>query len=123
MPLKELSLNNTAVTNIDPLKHLPLMLLDLGNTDIVDLSALRSLPLVKLGLADCSHLSDLSPLEEIKTLEELSLPPGAKDIGFLRELPNLKRLSFSEDEKKRGRPDKTAEEFWAEYDAGLANPQ
>jgi hypothetical protein len=67
---------------------------------------------------DCKELTDLSPLADCKTLTALTLPPNAKDLGFLRVLPALERIGYKEDANSGYRPDKTAAEFWLEYDAG-----
>ena len=85
-------------------------------TPVADLSPLRGLRLTSLRLHGCEQLTDLSPLADCKELNHLTLPPNAKDIEFLRTLPNLARLSFAEDKKDASIPDKTAAEFWKEYD-------
>jgi Leucine-rich repeat (LRR) protein len=64
----------------------------------------------------CSQLSDLSPLAEAKALKSLTLPPNAKDFEFLRAFPHLERLGFAETNSLPRNPDKTAAEFWKEYD-------
>jgi hypothetical protein len=84
---------------------------------VSDVEPLRGMPLTSLKLHRCEELSDLSPLAECKDLKLLTLPPNAQDIEFLRTLPKLERISFSVDPNNGYRPDKTAEEFWKEYDA------
>lgn len=66
--------------------------------------------------AEFPGVTDLSPLADSKTLTDLTLPPNAKDIEFLRTFPKLERLGFSWD-PKTFLPDKTAAEFWKEWDA------
>ena len=44
-------------------------------------------------------------------------PTNAQDVEFLRAFPKLERLSFNPDPKMSYLPDKTAAEFWKEYDA------
>ena len=117
MPLTALNLDNTQVSDLSPLKGMPLKTLSLRGTRVTDLSPLRGMNLTSLLLINCRKLTDLSPLAECRELTTLTLPPNAKGIEFLRTLPNIERLSFQETPKKTERPDKTAAEFWKEYDA------
>ena len=39
-----------------------------------------------------------------------------KDVEFFRDFPILERIGFKEDKSSGHRPDKTATEFWNEYD-------
>jgi serine/threonine protein kinase/Leucine-rich repeat (LRR) protein len=117
MPLKKLHLYKTRVTDLSPLQGMPLVYLNLVGTNVTDLSAVRGMPLSQLSLNYCNELSDLSPLANIMTLKEIVLPPNAKNFQFLRDFPKLERLSYTEDPSKWWRPDKTAAEFWKEYDA------
>ncbi|MBI3409662.1 MAG: protein kinase [Planctomycetes bacterium] len=117
MALKSLLLYKTKVTDLSPLQGMPLTGLNLVATKVSDLSALRELPLTYLRLNQCTEITDLSPLADIKTLTNLTLPPGAKDFEFLRAFPKLERLSYEEDPSNSYRPDKTAAEFWQEHDA------
>ncbi len=116
MPLRKLGIYGTQVTDLTPLKGMRLEYLNLVGTKVTDLSALHGMPLTTLQLDHCTELTDLLPLADAKDLTALSLPPNAKDIEFLRTLPKLQRLSFSEDASHDYRPDKTAAEFWAGYD-------
>jgi hypothetical protein len=116
--ISTLNLSNTAVTDLTPLAGLPLAQLSLRGTRVTDLSALRGLPLTGLYLINCRALTDLSPLAECAGLTSLTLPPGAKEIEFLRALPKLERISFHETPKEPTRPAQTAAQFWEEYDAG-----
>ena len=116
MTLKRLSLYNTKVSDLSPLQGMPLDRLHLSGTKVTDLSVLRGMPLTLLRLHDCTEASDLSPLVGNTTLKQVTLPPNAKNFEFLRNLPNLERLGFTEDSKTR-LPDKTAAEFWQEFDA------
>ena len=116
MPLEVLHISGTQVTDLTPLAGLPLRELNLNFTPVTDLAPLRDLPLSRLNLTNCKQVIDLSPLADCQELTALVLPPNAVDIEFLRTLPKLERLSFEADSKKNYRPDKTAAEFWAEYD-------
>ena len=115
--LKKLALFNTKISDLSPLEGMQLDYLNLTATRVADLSLLRGMPLVLLRLNDCPELSDLSPLENATMLTQLSLPPNATNFEFLRAFQKLERLSFKGDPSNSYRPDKTAAEFWQEYDA------
>jgi Leucine-rich repeat (LRR) protein len=117
MPLKKLGLYNTKVTDLSPLQGMQLKYLNLIGTAVADLTPLRGMPLESMRLNNCLNVVDLSPLAGATTLTEMTLPPNAKDFDFLRSFPNLERLSFKEDPSNLYLPDKTAAEFWKEYDA------
>lgn len=114
MALIALGIPKTMVTDLSPLAGMPLEYLDLIGTSVTDISIVRGMPLTKVRLRRCDQITDLSPLAEAKELISLSLPPNPKDIKFLRDLPKLERLSFME---VTATPDKTAAEFWKDYDA------
>ena len=90
--------------------------LNLSGTKVADLSVLRGQPFFHIRLHQCPNIVDLSPLKSCTTLVRLTLPPQAKDFEFLRTLPKLELLSFTEDLKTQF-PDRTAAKFWEEYDA------
>ncbi len=75
------------------------------------------MPLTSVSLGTCSQLTDVSPLADMKELRQLILPPNAKNFEFLRRLPKLGYLSYAESVKTPTLPDKTAAQFWKEYDA------
>ncbi len=118
MPLKNLAIPNTKVTALQPLKDMPLEILTLNTTEVTDISVLHGMPLRTLKLNNCSKLIDLTPLAAARELTELGLPPNAKGIEFLQGFPKLERLSYAVDANNDWHPDKTAPEFWGEYDAG-----
>jgi serine/threonine protein kinase/Leucine-rich repeat (LRR) protein len=115
MPLKSLKIFYTKVSDLRPLAGTALEILHIGGTKVADISVVRGMPLTNLWLHGCTELTDLSPLREMKTLNTLTLPPNAKDFEFLRALPNLRRLTFTETNSTD--PSQTAEEFWKDYDA------
>ena len=121
-PVSKLDLSSTAVTDLKPLAKLPLQQLRLNSTTVTNLAPLRGMPLTMLGLAGCTKITDLSPLVDCRKLTALTLPPNAKDIEFLRNLSQLKRLSYEPDPIDSYRPDKTTAEFWKEYDAKKKGP-
>lgn len=118
MPLRDFSASYTAVSDLSPLAGMSLEHLrvwDCGNR-LADISALRGMTSLKrANFAGARNLRDLHPLEGCANLEELTLPPLARDIEFLRQLPKLKRLSHQKS-RTSWSPDSTAEEFW-KYDA------
>jgi hypothetical protein len=117
MPLRELRLFRSKVIDLGPLAGMPLRSLHLSGTGVTDLSPLRGMPLSWLKLDGCAALTDLSPLGDCKALTNLTLPPNAKELDFLRRgFPRLERLGFKDDAKRNYRPDRTAAEFWAEFD-------
>jgi hypothetical protein len=68
-------------------------------------------------------LIDIRPLADCRELERIVLPPKAKDIEFLRQLPKLKFISYRS-ETRIGVWDfrTTAEQFWEEYDRKKQQP-
>jgi len=95
---------------------MPLESLTVSGTKVTDLSVLRGMPLTDLRLHACAELTDLSPLADCKELKGVTLPPKAKDYEFLRTFPKLERIGFTDDPNNKWRPDKTAAEFWQDYD-------
>ena len=94
MPLVYLHLSGTQTESLGPLKGMPLRALHLDRTPVADLKPLAGLPIKELRLDGCVKLRDLTPLSQCTNLEVLVLPREHGDIGFLRNLPKLKRLSY-----------------------------
>ena len=61
-------------------------------------------------------MADVSPLVQFPSLRMLCIPKNAKNIDALRKLPQLTRLGYNFSIEKET-PDKTAADFWEEYDA------
>jgi Leucine-rich repeat (LRR) protein len=114
MALKELKLDGTNVTDLRPLDGMPIETLSLNGAKVADISALRRMPLTSIRLHNCAELRDLTPIADAKALTTITLPPNAKDIEFLRAFPKLQSISF--EESAAGVPDKSATDFWKEYD-------
>jgi hypothetical protein len=114
MPLEELILVDTRVTDLSPLAGMKLRMLHLNTTEVTDISVVRGMPLTSVRLTGCKRLMDVSPLRDATELIELTLPPGAKEIEFLRALPKLAFIGFG---NAQGGPDRPAAEFWRGYDA------
>lgn len=122
MPLQKLWLVGTHVTDLAPLAGMPLQSLQISGTPVSDLTPLRDLPLRDLKMTGCTNLTNLQPLTGMTTLQSLILPPNATNFAFLRNEPNIRRLSFKFDETTKG-PAQTAAAFWAEQDHAAAPPQ
>jgi eukaryotic-like serine/threonine-protein kinase len=115
--IKSLAIWRTKVTDLGPLKGMKLRYLNLVGIGVTDISVLGDMPLTFLQLDYCTELTDLSPLMAVTTLRYLTLPPNAKNIEFLRAFPKLERISYAENPSSPYLPDRTAAEFWKEYDA------
>ena len=120
MPLERLWIYGTNISDLSPLKGMQLRMLHAAGAPITDISVLRGMPLTDVRLHGCAKLTELSPLADCKQLEELTIPERAKNFEFLRAFPRLRRLAYWETTAKGGPPNKTAEEFWKEYDAKKA---
>jgi serine/threonine protein kinase len=118
-PLRDLKIEQLymggcrGVKDLAPLRGLPLQSVSLNGTGVSDLTPLTQSPIRELNLEGCVALTDLRALLAIPTLEGVILPAQCKDVDYLREHPNLKRISYK-------RMTQTAEAFWAEYDAAHA---
>ena len=118
MRLESLHVSGTKVTDLSSLKGMQLESLNLSGTNVADLSVLRGMPLLHIRLHQCPNIVDLSPLKNCTTLLKITLPPQAKDFEFLRTLPKVELLSYTEDSTPAFPvPDRTAARFWEEYDA------
>jgi hypothetical protein len=110
MPLENLVLSGCReVKDLTPLGTLPLQQLDLSRSGVSDLRPLVQCPLRELNLEGCTDLIDLTPLAEMQSLEAVIIPRHCKDIDFLREHPTLRRLSYKKMTEK-------VYEFWHEFD-------
>ncbi|HEY1661282.1 MAG TPA: protein kinase [Verrucomicrobiae bacterium] len=121
MPLIKLRLAGTKVTDLSPLEGMPLKVLQLSGTPVTDIGPLHDMPLVDLKMTGCGGITNVEPIAGITTLQNLVLPPGAKNFDFLRSETNILRISFRYDEVNEG-PAQTAAEFWAQQDGKTAQP-
>ena len=120
MRLEGLWIYGAKVSDLSPLKGMQLTSIHAAGAPIADISVLRGMPLKDVRFHGCPNLTDLSPLAEARELTDLTIPPNARNFEFLRALPKLERLSYSEMTSKGGPPSKTVDEFWKEYDAKKA---
>jgi serine/threonine protein kinase/Leucine-rich repeat (LRR) protein len=114
LPVSRLHIERTQVHDLTPLRGLPLKYLNAAYTTLTDIEPLRALPLTNIYL-NFTEVPSVAPLQDCPTLEAIGAPSAARDIDLLRHLPKLRLLSYSQD--LQGRPAKTAEQFWKEYDA------
>jgi hypothetical protein len=92
------------------------------DSPVSDLTPLRGMPVRLLALSGCENIRDLTPLLDCRRLERLNLPPKCHNIEFLRHHSSLKNLSY----RLYGTSDyteQTVAEFWKEYDAQKAAAQ
>jgi Leucine-rich repeat (LRR) protein len=114
LPLHTLAIAHTAVTDLSPLRNMALRNLWMADTKVTDLSPLRAMPLKVLHIDKCLLISDLAPLLDIASLEEVLLPESAVNVESLRVLPKLRRISYTYDMSAR-RVACAAAEFWQQY--------
>ena len=112
MKLTYLRISGTNVSDLSPIQGMPITNLTMTGTGVHDLTPLAGMPLRGLYMGDCKQITDLSPLADMTTLDSITLPPGAKNIDFLRNFPKLNRIGYKSDKNTP----QTAAEFWAEYD-------
>ena len=118
LPISTLFIYSTKVHDLTPLRDFPLKHLYAAGTLVKNIEPLRRLPLIDINLSG-SPVASVAPLQDCPTLETILLPRGAKDIESLRKLPKLRLLSYGSNQQTN-LPDKTAEQFWKEYDAQQA---
>jgi hypothetical protein len=121
LPISRLWIDRTKVRDLTPLRGLPLKALNAPYASLVDLEPLRGLPLTEINLYSADAPS-LAPLQDCRALENIILPRIAIDVEKLRRLPNRRLISFAFVPRpgQIDSPDKTAEQFWKEYDAQQA---
>jgi eukaryotic-like serine/threonine-protein kinase len=112
MKLTYLRISSTMVSDLSPIQGMPITNLTMTGTAVHDLTPLVGMPLRNLSMGDCKQITDLSPLADMKSLDSITLPPGAKNIDFLREFPKLTKIGYKSDKNIP----QAAADFWAEYD-------
>ena len=84
LPVVELTLNSTSVTDLRPLAGLPLEVLAISVTHVSDLTPLRAMKLRRLEIFN-TDVTDLSPL--------IGMPLKELSLGFNKNLRDLKPLA------------------------------
>lgn len=93
--LLELYAEGDEITDLSDLKLFPnLQKLELDDTAVTDLSALTGTKLTALSLIDNEKIGDYRQLASMTGLVELNLESELKDIDFIAQLPELKKLSL-----------------------------
>jgi len=118
--LEVLDAADTALKDLNIVQSLNLRTLLLAGVEMSDISALAGMPLHWVSLAR-TDVTDISPLLQCPSLQELVLPPNARDVEALHSLPALSRLSYDEIGMNGhgGHSAQTTEEFWAGRQHGL----
>lgn len=111
----------SGLRDLTPLQNLPLTEFIAHGNPLTDLKPLAGKPL-KLVRLDNTPVTDLAPLAACPNLEWLSIPTSAKNVGVLRSLRYLARISEQWDDRvmlfgRQGGPAQLAAQFWKEYDA------
>lgn len=95
MKLEVLSVAGSGVSKLDPLRRMPLRELNVSNTQVTDLTSLGGFSGMKKLICSGTPLEDLAPLEGA-TLESLNLrKTRVRDLARLKDMP-LKELFLGE---------------------------
>ena len=105
----------SAFKNLEILRGAPVSRIFSSSCQLEDLSAAPTLKLRQFFMGENSRIKDYSPLAQCPELEEVELGDPSVSPEPLRGHPNLKFLSYEWDSKNQ-RPDKTAVDFWKEFD-------
>lgn len=113
-PLKGMSLfflgcRMNEITTLTPLKGMKLYILDCQQNPITSIEPLEGMPLRELYINNCP-IKDISPIGNDLNLEKLTIPTEARNIRFLKKLPNLEYL-----DTKWGLHLQKASDFWETY--------
>jgi Leucine-rich repeat (LRR) protein len=117
MPLGDLNICETEVTDLSPLAGMKLTSLDISESRVADLTPLRGMPLERLDFGQ-SLVRDVSVLKGMR-LKYLSFSPGSITNGLdsIRAMTSLQDIGTAEGEHL------TPREFWQRYDAGEFDTQ
>ncbi|OGV62190.1 MAG: hypothetical protein A3K19_01375 [Lentisphaerae bacterium RIFOXYB12_FULL_65_16] len=111
MSLTTATTTGAAETDLNVFRGMPLRYIDFRSRPVCDVSFLIGMPLRTIRFDGCPNLTDLSFLQGFRDLERIALPAHSINFEFLRAFPKLAFLA------PRGEWEKTAEQFWAQYDA------
>jgi Leucine-rich repeat (LRR) protein len=111
VPLQELDISGTRVTDLGPLAHVPLTILRADDTAIADLTPLRRAqitelslartsitsleplldsPITVLNVAGCQDLIDIKPLAGLHALQKLFVPARVPSEEAKALLPSVR---------------------------------
>jgi serine/threonine protein kinase len=125
--LHTLIISKSRVANLGALSNLRLTTLAASGCRIYNLSGLERHPLKRLFLDGTNihlvdgmsiHRNNVESIAQFADLEELTISLVAAHKGYaIRGLPRLRLISSGERDPQ-GRPSKTAQQFWADFDRG-----
>ncbi len=95
MPLEKLIIENTKVENIEILQTLPLKILNINNTKVSDISFLENLPLESLEMQNLD-ISDAEVLRNMPLTKLNIIGTKIRSLKFLENNISLKELNCSE---------------------------
>ena len=96
--LRELSINETRISNIKSLKGLKLKMLDISGSRVEDIKVLKGMPLRGLRMRDCS-IKDYSVLKTLKNLQFI------EPINLWKKIPGKEHMAKKRMPQKHRRPD------------------
>lgn len=92
LPIVELNLTHTPITDLLPLRNMKLRKLNLLGTDVLDLSPLADTPLVELNIYN-TNVKSIGKLKDTP-LEEITLNKRWIDVKSLMEFKHLKKINI-----------------------------
>jgi serine/threonine protein kinase/Leucine-rich repeat (LRR) protein len=111
--LKVFSLYDTRVADFSPVAEcVNLTEFNACRTSLQDIGFLRELKACTVVAFTNTNVTDISVLSEMPQLKTIFPPWAAREVGQLRQLPNLRRISYDYE----GGKDQTAEQFWQMHD-------
>lgn len=117
-PLRdELDISGTKVTDLGPITGAPLKSLNLARCPIQSLRPIAGMPLKVLRVDQTPTDPDLNPVWECQELEYLAVTFPGTFIRSLRQLPNIKKMTYSLPNNDWEKDAKSKGEFWRDFDA------
>jgi eukaryotic-like serine/threonine-protein kinase len=111
--LEVLSLYDTRVADFSPVAEcVNLTVFNVCRTSLHDIGFFRGFKACFGVSFTNTAVTDISALSEMPALQTIHLPQGARELEKLRQLPNLRVISYDYEDN----PKQTAEEFWQMHD-------
>jgi len=90
--------DHVSIVNLSVLEKMPLKVLIIRSANLFSIESIKSLENLKwLDLSGCERLEDISPLENITTLDHISLSKTkVSSIEALKNLKMLKKIDLSD---------------------------
>jgi len=116
--LTHVDIENSPVADLAPLKGLSIQRVDLVGTTVRSIDVLQTLPELKIvAMQKCPNLKDITPLANCKRLVELRIDVDPSELGFLRNLPALNRLSCGKGTNRVEKAAGNMADLWKDDDA------